>query len=260
MIKNVTQIVIAMFALTTLLKGTVMAETTIRIGTEGNWKPFSYQDSQGNLLGFEVDLVRSACEKANVKCEFVVIPFDGLIPALQEKKIDAVASGIRSTPKRQKVVDFVTPYYLSKPVFSTCTKKNLSDNLPQTLAGLTVGVQTASTHVDYLKERHPELIVRLYKSTEEINADLLAGRIDIGLHAMTSTYDFLRSEKGKECVMVGETITDKQFYSFPSGIAVRKGDTETLESLDVGVKMLLSDGTFEELNAKYWPFSIKYVP
>ncbi len=234
------------------------ADDTIKIGTEGTWKPFSYQDAAGNLVGFEVELVRAVCEKAQVKCELVVIPWESLIPALQEEKIDGIASGMRVTAKRKKIVDFTLPYYKNSSTFSSCKHKDLKDNSPDALKGMSVGVQAGSNHLDFLKSRYPMLDIRTYKNVDDVYADLSSGRLDLALGGKSTIYDYMQTEAGKDCSYVGAEITDPEFYSDGTAIALRKGDVETKEKLDHGVKAVLEDGTFEKINARYWPFSIKF--
>ncbi len=87
------RLVIVFLALIALTGGAQAETRKIRIGTEGTYRPFSYFDAEGKLTGFEVELDRAICAAVKADCEFVTMEFDGLIPALQEKKIDAVASG-----------------------------------------------------------------------------------------------------------------------------------------------------------------------
>src|SRR5689334_18216746 len=63
--------------------------STIRIGTEGAYKPFNYYDSAGHLQGFDIDLAQALCDRVGAKCEFVAIQFDGIVQALLDGKIDA---------------------------------------------------------------------------------------------------------------------------------------------------------------------------
>jgi ABC-type amino acid transport substrate-binding protein len=234
-------------------------DAVIKIGTEGTWKPFSYQDSAGNLVGFEVELVKAVCGKAEVKCELVVVPWESLIPSLQEEKIDGIASGMRITEKRKKIVDFTLPYYRNTPTFSSCKHTDLKDNSTETLQGMSVGVQSAGNHLDFLKSRYPMLDIRTYKNIDDIYADLHSGRLDLAYGSKATVHGFMQTEKGRDCVFVGGGISDEEFYSDPTAIALRKGDTATKEKLDRGVKAVLEDGTLEQINARYWPFSIKYV-
>jgi ABC-type amino acid transport substrate-binding protein len=254
---------VALFSVGALLgwksSPSIADDNVITIGTEGSWKPYSYMDSAGNLIGFEVELARAVCEKAGLKCEVIVVPWESLIPALQEEKIDAIASGMRMTAKRMKVVDFTLPWYKSSPSFASCKHKELSDNSPETLKGMIVGVQAGGNNEDFLRARYPNLDIRAYKKIDDIYADLHSGRLDIAYGGKPTIYDFLQTEKGSDCGFVGTEVTDKEFYSEPNSIALRKGDTVTKEKLDKGVKAILEDGSFEEINARYWPFSLRYT-
>lgn len=231
----------------------------IRIGTEGTWKPFSYQDAAGNIIGFEIDLVRAICEKAKVECEFVVIPFENIIPSLLENKVDAGASGFRTSAKRKKIVDFSQSYYMYYPVFSSCQHRDLKDNAAGALKNMSVGTQTSTSNYDFLKSKYPDLDLRGYKNVDDIWIDLKAGRLDLAYFGRPTTNEFLESALGKECVLIGDDVKDPEYYSDAYAIAIRKGDTSTKEALDRGIKAIISDGTFDQINAKYWPFSIKYT-
>jgi ABC-type amino acid transport substrate-binding protein len=163
------------------------------------------------------------------------------------------------TAKRRKVVDFTLPYYMNRMTFSSCKHKDLRKNTPEALRGLSVGVQSGGNSLDFLKARYSMLDIRTYKNIDDIYADLHSGRIDLAYGGKTTIHDFLQTEKGKDCVYVGDVIVDAEFYSEPTGIALRKGDAEIKAKLDAGVKAVLEDGTFDQLNAKYWPFSIKHT-
>src|SRR5258707_7967052 len=71
--------------------------STIKIGTEGAYAPFNYHDAAGKLQGFDVDIVQALCDRMKAKCEFVAIQFDGIIPALQNSQIDAIATSMAIT-------------------------------------------------------------------------------------------------------------------------------------------------------------------
>lgn len=83
----------------------------IRIGIEAGYPPFSMKTPDGKLTGFDVDLGDALCEQMKVKCTWVEQEFDGLIPALKVKKIDAILSSMTITDDRKKNVDFTIKYY-----------------------------------------------------------------------------------------------------------------------------------------------------
>ena len=70
-------------------------------------------------------------------------------------------------------------------------------------------------------------------------------------------YDFLQSEKGKKCAFIGDRVEDPKYFGAGTGIGLRKGDDALRTKLNEGIKAIMDDGTYEKINAKYWPFSVK---
>ena len=82
----------------------------IRIATEGAYKPWNFTDSSGKLVGFELDLAADLCKRMGAQCEIVAQAWDGIIPALQAGKYDAIMAGMSITEKRKKVITFSRAY------------------------------------------------------------------------------------------------------------------------------------------------------
>jgi lysine-arginine-ornithine-binding protein len=244
-----------------LLTGTatVVADgQKIRIGTEGTYRPFSYYDATGKLTGFEVELVEAICAKIKADCEWFTMDFDGMIPALQEKKIDAIASGLRITDKRRKVIDFADKYYTSYAQFVTCSHKDQTDTSLEAFKGKIIGTQSGTSNADFLTAVYArDADVRFYKSMDEVYLDLKAGRLDVALSSSFVGYDFLHSDRGKDCVFMGEKMSDPKYFGYGVGLGIRKGEDALRNSLNEGITAVNADGTFDKINAKYWPFSIK---
>lgn len=252
------RLVIVFLALIALTGGAQAETRKIRIGTEGTYRPFSYFDAEGKLTGFEVELDRAICAAVKADCEFVTMEFDGLIPALQEKKIDAVASGLRITEKRKKAIDFTDKYYTPYARFVSCAHRDQADLAPAAVKGWIIGTQSGSTNADYLQADYGGMAeIRLYKSMDDVYQDLIAGRLDAALSSSFVGYDFLRSENGKDCDFIGEKLTDPKVFGHGTGMGLRKGDDELRQLLNEGIKAVYGDGTFDAINARYWPFSVK---
>ncbi len=64
--------------------------STIRIATEGAYKPWNFTDASGKLVGLEIELAENLCKRMNAKCEIVAQSFDGMIPAINAGKFDAI--------------------------------------------------------------------------------------------------------------------------------------------------------------------------
>jgi len=98
--------------LCSLASGAAMAEDKpLRIGIEAAYPPFAYKTPEGKLAGFDYDIGNALCEEMKVKCKWIEQEFDGLIPALKVRKIDAVISSMSITDERKKSVDFSKKYY-----------------------------------------------------------------------------------------------------------------------------------------------------
>src|SRR5688572_31895395 len=75
------------------------------------YAPFWVQDAAGKWGGFEVELIDALFKQMGREYELVPIAWDGLIPALQEKKIDVIMNSMSATEERKQVVDFSDKYY-----------------------------------------------------------------------------------------------------------------------------------------------------
>ena len=104
------------------------------VGTEGAYPPFNMIDSDGNLVGFDVDISNALCDEAGMTCSFVTQDWDGIIPGLQAKKYDAIIASMSITPKRMEVVDFTSKYYNTPAKFIAAKGAGL-DVSPEGLAG-----------------------------------------------------------------------------------------------------------------------------
>ncbi len=99
----------------------------------------------GKLTGFDVDIGDALCEQMKVKCTWAEQEFDGLIPALRVKKIDAILSSMTITDDRKKNVDFTVKHYHTPARFVMKEGRDIKDPLTE-LKGKKVGVLRASTH------------------------------------------------------------------------------------------------------------------
>ena len=86
----------------------------IRIGTDPTYAPFESKNSQGELVGFDIDLAKELCKRINTQCTFVENPLDALIPSLKAKKIDAIMSSLSITEKRQQEIALQLLFFYTK--------------------------------------------------------------------------------------------------------------------------------------------------
>ena len=83
----------------------------LRFGIDGNYPPFASFGRDGQLQGFDVDIANALCDAMQRQCLIVPQDWDGLIPALNANKFDAILSSMSITAERRKAVDFTDRYY-----------------------------------------------------------------------------------------------------------------------------------------------------
>src|SRR6185369_4812389 len=114
-------------------------EKTLKIGTEGAYPPFNNLTSDGKLVGFDVDIAKALCDEMKAKCEFVTQDWEGIIPALQAGKFDAIIASMSITPERAEKVDFTNKYYNTPSAIAVSKDSDLKGVTKEDLAGKTIG-------------------------------------------------------------------------------------------------------------------------
>jgi putative lysine/arginine/ornithine/histidine/octopine transport system substrate-binding protein len=228
------------------------AQETLKIGSEGAYPPFNAKDTSGELIGFDIDIANALCAEMKVECTLVTQDWDGMIPALQNKKFDAIVASMSITEERLKAVNFTDPYYSNKLQYVAKKGSDL-DTSAEAMKGKTVGAQRATIAAEWLEKNVPGAKINLYDTQENAWLDLESGRTDAVLADVYPAYDWLQSDTGKNFEFKGEPVYDDDKI----GIAVRKEDDELLAKLNAALKAIMDNGTYDKINEKYFPFSIR---
>jgi len=239
-------------AAATLAFGTqaVAAEKLI-LGTEGAYPPFNLIDASGKVGGFDVDIGLALCAKMEVECDVVTSDWDGIIPALNAKKFDFLIASMSITEERQAAVDFTNPYYTNKLQFIGAKNKEFKTD-EASLKGKVIGAQRATIAGTWLEDNLGKVVdVKLYDTQENAYLDLSSGRLDGVLADSFVNWEWLKSDAGKNFEFKGDPV----FEDDKIGIAVRKGDA-LRERLNTALQAIVEDGTYKQINDKYFPFSI----
>lgn len=246
----------------------------VTVATEGAYAPWNFTGPDGKLNGYEIDLTHELCSRMKVKCDIVAQDWDGIIPGLNAGKYDAIVASMGVTPAREKVVAFSAPYtqapngfmaLKSSPLAAMpdlnkifnlsqdedAAKKEIAKLLPL-LKGKTLGVQsssTASNFVDkYLKD---SVEVREYKTVEQHNLDLEAGRIDLVVANVTVLNKAATSDM-KDATLVGPRFVGGVLGVGTTNVAMRKDDVELKAMFDKAIKSVNDDGTNRRLMQKWF--------
>lgn len=247
--------------------------TEITIATEGAYEPWNFTGPDGKLAGFEIDLANDLCARMKIKCTIVAQDWDGLIPSLNAKKFDAIMASMIVTEKRLAVISFSEPYAPTAAAFMVDKTGPLA-NLPGTgttvdlagdkakvdqelqplrdaLKGKTVGAQVSTANAVFLDTYFKGVVdPREYKTVEQHDLDLQAGRIDAVVAQKTSLTATLRKDDFKDYTIAGPTFKGGVFGQ---GIAagLRKDDTVLKSMFDAAIKAAKADGTINKLSQKW---------
>jgi len=256
------------------LSGAAAQQKTLKIATEGAYAPWNMTAAGGKLEGFEIDLANDLCARMKVTCEVVAQDWDGIIPALQAKKYDAIMAGMSITDERLKVIEFSAPYAndpngIAVPKNSDLAKMpgtgqryslntqeaealKAIDAMKPVLKGKTVGVQGSTTHANFAEKYLKGTVeIREYKNTEAHDLDLAAGRIDAILADSATLRGTLAKPEFKDYVIVGPGFTGG-VLGRGVGVGLRKDDKELKAKFDEAIKAAIADGTVKKLSEKWF--------
>lgn len=253
---------------------------TVRFATEGAYAPWNFKTPTGDLDGFDVALAKNLCQRMKVECEIVEQDWDGIIPALQAGKYDAIIASLTITDARKKVIDFSKVYADTPRTFLIAKQGPLQalamddktyslakdpegaqqqiDALKPVLKGKTIGVQVNTTGEAFLQKYMQDAVeIRSYKTAEQYLLDLSAGRIDAALDNIAYLGGVVNSPSGAELRLAGPRLNDGVFGG-GKAVGIRKGEDDLKAMLDAALSSAIADGTVKKLST-HW-FGVDVTP
>ncbi len=248
------------------------AAKPIKIATEGAYAPWNFTTADGKLDGLEVELANDLCARMKVTCEIVSQDWDGLIPSLTVGKFDVIMASMFITPKRLETIDFTQPYAVDPSGFAVAKDSELGklgvsaekfkledeaaataaiDKLKPLLQGKIVGVQAATTNLDFVKKYFGDTVeIREYKTTEQHDLDLAAGRIDALFAQQTALAATLAKPEFADYTIAGPGFVGGVF-GLGTGAGLRKEDAKLKDMLNAAIDSAIADGTIKRISEKW---------
>jgi polar amino acid transport system substrate-binding protein len=246
----------ATVAFMSALAGASLAADKLVIGTEGAYPPFNNLQADGTLTGFDIDIARALCDEMKVECTFVTQDWEGIIPALQAKKFDAIIASMSITPERKEKVDFTDKYYNTGPAIAVPKDSTLTEATEASLEGKILGAQGSTTHSNYAEAHMKKAELKLYPTSEEYKLDLVNGRIDGAIDDVVVLSEWLKTPDGACCKLLAQLPIDPVINGEGAGIAIRKGEDALREKFNAAIKAIRANGKYQEINAKYFDFDV----
>lgn len=218
------------------------ADNKLYVGTNAEFPPFEYLDNNV-IVGFDIDVINEIAKRMGKEIEFKNIAFDGLLPALQAKKLDIIIAGMTADDERRKSVNFSEPYFTSKQaILINDPAKNIKTfaDLPGKNVGVTLGYTG-----DLIVSKNPEIKTQRYNGGSEAIMALRANKIDAVVLDYEPAKNYAKHNEG--LILLDTDLAEEQY-----AIAVRKEDTKLLQDINKALKSIRDDGTYEKFIEKYF--------
>jgi len=238
-----------------LTLGMVAYAETYKVASDTTWPPFEWADAEGNLLGFDLDLVRCIGALQGFDVEITSYDWDIIFDDVGSGRMDIGASGATITADRELKVDFSNPYWTSDQAVLVRVDSGL--NIITALAGgYTVGAQLETTGAGIISGLVDEGIdVELTEYTLYPLAvlDLINGNIDAVIQDEPAS---VASATAEEAIQVAGVIKTNENF----GLFVAEGDPKGLLTLlNDGVAQLKANGAYNDLVTAYMGTDLQKV-
>lgn len=224
------------------------AVQTYKVASDAAYAPFESETEDKKVVGFDVDVLTAAAEKAGFKVEFVNTPWEGIFNTLGTGDRDIVASAVTITDERKQTMDFSDPYFEAKQLIAIGEGSKIANAAD--LKGKKVGVQTGTTGDEVVQKilgkTSPN--IKRFESTPLALQELQAGGVEAVVADNGVVINYVANNPNAKL----KTIDDAEFAKEYYGFAVKKGNAELQAKLNEGIKKIKEDGSYEAIYAKYF--------
>lgn len=225
-----------------------MAQTpSVNVATDPSFVPFEMMDQEtGEMVGFDMDIINTAAERAGFDVNLTTMEFSGIIPAVQTGSQEVAIAGITITDERAQVVDFSDPYYDSGLRIIVRADNDSVESI-EDLEGLSVATKIGSTSYDFLQqELGDDADITPYPATADMYMALLGRNVDAVLYDAPNVGYFSQTRGEGRTKVVGPLYEGQQY-----GIVFHKG-SEWVEPTNEALAAMKEDGTYDEIYTKWF--------
>ncbi len=222
------------------------------VGTSADYPPYEYVDESGEYTGFDIELMTEIAKRLQVELVWTDMPFDSLVAAVQEGKIDMSISCFNFTEERDKLVDFSEAYYTSEDAFLVV--EGFAGTIAEAtdVAKYKIGVQSGTVQDDWVTTElveaglMEEANLSRYERVDQAALDLQAGRIEVLVADDVPAEALMKQFGGFKMIYQG------QLYTGPINIVLPDGDAALKTEIDKIIKTLQDEGFIDSLAVKYF--------
>lgn len=228
----------------------------VRVAIEAAYPPLEVRNKDGQLEGFDIDLINAMARVLGVKIEHQDGAFEQMTPSLQSGRVDMIMSGFYDTPKRRAMFDFVDYLKAGAQFYSLADNKDVQK--PEDLCGKTVSSVRGTSYPDVIKAfsdkvcagKEPITVILDTNLGQQIT-NLKTGRTVAGVQGLEAVPTIVETEPGTFMIL-GEPISMALM-----GMAFNKGadDVVLRDAFQAALRQVIADGTYDAL-IKKWKLDI----
>lgn len=203
--------------------------------TEAGFAPYEYYEN-GEVVGVDVDIAKEIARHLGKKLVVKDVDFDSIINELNSGKADFAAAGMSITEERLEEVDFSVEYVVSNQV--VMINKNNPVKLTD-IANKKIAVQLGSVAEQYVRKNYPKAELIIQKKYLTMVEDLKSNKVDLIIMDNLPAQDIVLKNNNLE-------LLEGYLFSDSYGIAVKKGNTDLLYSINEVLNNLIASGKIEE--------------
>jgi len=246
---NKTLLVLMCLTLTVIpafAKGEPDTERVYVFASDATWPPMEYVDDNGEIVGFDMDLLAAMAKEGGFKYKVLNTGWDGIFAGLANGSYDAIISSVTITEERSQKMDFTTPYVNAGQILIVRNDYSGKNKL-EDFAGKSVGVQQGTTG-DFAVEVFAEIDRRAYDDVGLAIEDLANGNLDAVVCDSVTAVNFAVTNENysEKLKIIGEPFTEEEY-----GIAVSKNNEELLAILNAALNQVYANGTHAKLVDKW---------
>lgn len=228
---------------------------TYQVASDTTWAPFEWEDADGNLIGFDLDMMRCIAVLQGYEIEIQSYDWGIIFVDVGVGRVDIGASGATITDERELVVDFSDPYWTSDQAILIQVDSGL--NIVTALSsGYTVGAQVGTTGADFIQgliDAGVDVVLQEYTLYPLAVIDLINGNIDAVIQDEPASEASATAEA--TLTITGVIKTNENF-----GFFVAEGDPNgLLPLLNDGVAQLKTMGVYDNLVRAYMGTDIELL-
>ncbi len=213
------------------------------VGTNAEYPPFEYLDENGNVAGFDIDLMNEISTIIGKKIEIKDMTFDGLIPALEANTIDIIIAGMTVNESKKKIMNFSIPYYEVRQNIIVLDNNTDITNL-SSLNNKRVAV-VLGYRADNILSTNEAVTLERYNRTADTVLALQSGKVDAAVMDSPVAIGYVKNNEGLKIV---DTYSDIQELA----IGFRKKDVQLMEDVNNAMNILQTNGVYDSLLEKYF--------